>query len=398
MRILSNDYASNVPDNPSVGHGGPAQFAAGFSDFVSSRGHKWIGVYLRPGECPDGTAPFEVSGTAGSRSYVSFVFSRPHLQAFMQSRKHIDARAWFGPQIASLRELIREHRPEVLFLNGFSVFAWALMEAARLEGLPIVIQHAGIAQVEFEMYRHLYSSVARRAVLKMEQEIVQAATKQVFLNAFSRDAFCRRVAPVPKAQSAIIPLPFQKHFLAKVPKARGKKGGSFVIGCVARWDRIKNHDAFLRLAKEAGRRGLDWTFRAVTKIPDTAVQKRFKDAYRKTVDIVPPMPSAELLGFYRSVDLLVLPSHFDVSPTVVMEAALQGKTTVISPNVGWVSEYRANGLRGAVVDFSDEAEAVDRMQALLKKSPSVRFRRMVRVAHAPARVFATYLRLFRSVI
>lgn len=398
MRILSNDYASNVPAATVVGHGGPAQFAGAFSDFAAARGHAWIGIVLRAGEAADGETGFRVEAASGKKTYYAFTYPRPHLQAFMESRKAVDPRVRFAPQIEAVRALIREAAPDLLFLNGFSVFAWMLMEAARLEGLPVVTQHAGIAQVEFEVYKHLYSLAARRAVLRMEQEIVEVASKQVFLNAFSRAAYAERVAPVPKAQSVIIPLPYQKRFLAKAPARRGKaKADAPVIGCVARWDRIKNHDAFFRLAKEAGRRKLGWTFRAVTKIPETAVQKRFKDAYRKAIEIVPPMPPAELLGFYRSVDLLVLPSHFDVSPTVVMEASLQGKTTAISPTVGWVSEYRANGLGGAIIDFSDETAALDRIRVLLKKEPSARFRRMVRAEHAPARVFAAYLRLFRSI-
>jgi glycosyltransferase involved in cell wall biosynthesis len=399
MRILSNDYASNVPADEAFGHGGPALFAGAFSDFVAGRGHAWVGIVLRAGEAEDGETSFREEAVSGAKTYLAFTYPRPHLQAFMTSRRALDPRIWFAPQIDALRKLIRHAQPDILFLNGFSVFAWMILEAARLEGLPVVSQHAGIARVEFEVYKHLYSAAARGAVLKMEQEIVQVAAKQVFLNAFSRDAFCKRVAPVPKAQSVIIPLPYQKRFLAKAPALRREKGeGSVVIGCVARWDRIKNLDAFLRLAKEAGRRGLGWKFRAVTKIPETKIQKRFKDAFRKTIEIVPPMPPEELLGFYRSVDLLVLPSKFDVSPTVVMEAALQGKTTAISPTVGWVSEYRAHGLRAAVIDFSDESKALDRLRALLKKAPSQPFLRKVRVDHAPARVFAAYLRLFRSVI
>lgn len=319
----------------------------------------------------------------------------------MESSKPVDPRVWFAPQIASLRRLIRRTRPEVLFLNGFSVFAWQLLEAAKLEGLPIVIQHAGISQVEFEQYKHLYTHAARMSVLRMERDIVDAATKQVFLNEFSREAFRTRVAPVPDAQAVIIPLPYQEIFSRQHPASRTKKSGSdktTVIGCVARWDRIKNHNAILRVAEEAKRQGLNWSFRSVTKIPDTQIQLRFKNAYRKAIEVVAPMTPADLMDFYRSIDLLVLPSHFDVSPTVVMEAALMGKPTLISPNVGWISEYLQNGLTEWVIDYEEAERVVKRIGRLLRKPSPTNFRESIRIRHKPEKVFKAYLRLFNSVI
>ncbi len=54
MKILSNDYGSNVPGDKALGHGGPAQFAGAFSDFAAGRGHGWAGVVLRAAETADG--------------------------------------------------------------------------------------------------------------------------------------------------------------------------------------------------------------------------------------------------------------------------------------------------------------------------------------------------------
>ncbi|MEI7512321.1 MAG: glycosyltransferase family 4 protein [Candidatus Uhrbacteria bacterium] len=395
MKILSNEYLSNLPSGSKVASGGPAHFSHAFSDFLNENGHEWIGI-IHQGNDGEKTNTIKKAGIMGKDFYI-FSYPHTHRHAFMSSKKKLDPREWFAPQIESLRRLIRRAKPDMLFLNGYSVFAWKLLEAARLEGLPIVIQHAGIAQVEFEQYKDLYTRAARMAVLQMEQDIVEAATKQVFLNEFSRDAFCERVAKVPEHQAVVIPLPYQEIF-ATHASTKKSAGSEIVIGCVARWDRIKNHQAILRLALEAKKQGLDWHFRSVTKIPETKVHIRFKNSYRKEIEVVAPMSTQDLIKFYKSVDLLVLPSNFDVSPTVVMEAALQYRPTLISKNVGWVSEYRASGIEDWIMDFSDEKKLVQRLHTLLQKPFPLKFRNMVLLKHDPKKVFGMYVKLFSSVV
>ncbi len=398
MKILSNEYLANLPKDFRVAPGGPAHFAHAFSDFIIKQKHEWIGV-IHQGNHTGKTSVLK-KDHAGRKTFYLFSYPHLHRSSFMNSKKRIDPRVWFGPQIKSLQLLIRRVKPDALFLNGFSVFAWQLLEAARLEKLPIVIQHAGISQVEFEQYKHLYTKAARMSVLEMERDIVDAASKQVFLNAFSRDAFCERVRQVPVKQAVIIPLPYQKLFTRVVSSKKIERASSskVIIGCVARWDRIKNHGALVRIAEEAKKQGLDWYFRSVTRIPESSVHLRLKKAYRSLIEVVAPMQPKDLINFYNSVDLLVLPSNFDVSPTVVMEAALQKKATLISPNVGWVSEYNACGMKDWVVDFSDAENVVRRIKKLLKKPLPSRFRNQVRNKHNPAKVFATYLKLINSVI
>ncbi|MEO5927358.1 MAG: glycosyltransferase family 4 protein [Patescibacteria group bacterium] len=398
MRILSNDYLTNLPAASHAASGGPAGFARTFSSYLAAHGHAWIGV-VHQHKQKDETA-VRKTATAHNAEYYSFTRQKNHSSTFLQSTKAIDPRVWFSVQIEALRKLIRRVQPDLLFLNGFSLYAWELLEAARLEEIPIVIQHAGILQVEVEQYKDMFPAPARKAMLQMEREIVEAASAQVFLNEFSHDAFCARVANVPPEQAVFIPLPYNEQFITKeAPSSiKQRKGGPTVIGSVARWDRIKNHQAILALAQEAKRQGLDWSFRCVTKIPDTPVKRQFKKRYAKTIEVVAPMPPADLSRFYASSDILILPSHFDVSPTVVMEAALLNRGTLISPTVGWVSEYQACGLNDWIIDFTHPAEVVTRIHTLLARTSIKRFQTSIKKHHAPSTVFAAYLRLFSSVI
>lgn len=395
MKILSNDYRSNLPTESSVAHGGPANFARAFSAHAVKRGHAWVGLI----ESTHQAKTTKITRTSGStkKIYYTCQLSISRYRPFLTLPKKQDSRIWFKEEIATVREFIQRINPDVVFLNGFSVCTWILMEAASQEGLPIVIQHAGIARVEFEQYKHLYSLAGRKMMLAMEQDIVKAATTQVFLNNHSRDAFSLFVAPTPANKSLIIPLPYDETY-ARRALALKKKGVArtqeIIIGCVARWDRIKNHRAVLAIAREAAKQGLPWTFRSVTRVPETSFDHTFKTAYRRTINVIPPMPQEELLSFYDSVDLMILPSHFDVSPGVVMEAALAGKPTLISTGVGWNSEYMEFGLKDWIADFSDPKRIVRTIKQHLKKPLSPRFQTMVRTKHAPNTVFTAYLRAF----
>lgn len=402
MKILSNDYRSNLPGMSKVAHGGPANFTRVFSTYVSDHGHEWIGLVQDLHE--GAKTAVKKQAVVDKKSYYNCSFDTKHYQHILHVEKKIDPRDWFAPQIKAIRQFIRRVQPDLLYLGGYSLYAWMLLEAAHQEGLPITIQHSGISKTEFDQYKHLYSRAGRAIMLDMEREVAQFAAKQVFLNAYSRDYFCAEVAPVPEKQAMIIPLPYLESF-AKQASAKKRKSGQLLsaskaltIGCVARWDRIKNHKALLDLARAAKREKLPWTFKSITTIPNTTVQKTFKDAYRKHIEVLPPVEQAQLVPFYQSVDLLVLPSKFDVSPTVVMEAALMGKPTLISNTVGWTSEYRAAGLGDWIVDFKDGKKAVQTMKKLLKKPVPDAFRKHVLAKHKPERVFAAYLKLFASVI
>lgn len=400
MTILSNDYPSNLPNSTKIAHGGTANFASAFSAYVEKSGHAWVGIVRQDSKVSRVTR-IRAMGARGNRSYFKAYLPGSRVGTLLTRDSRVRLEEYFSEELVAMSAFVRRTRPDVVFLNGYDIHAWMLLCAASRVGVPVVVQHAGIARIEFSLYRHLYSRAGMAMMLEIERDIVRRATTEVFLNEYSRDTFASVVAPVPPRQATVIPLPFLGAFDAKHSvraRATVAREGRLTVGCVARWDRIKNHKALFAVAKEAKRLGLPWTFRAVTRIPDTAFDRRFKDAYRRLIEVVDPMPQAELSEFYRSADLMVLPSVFDVSPTVVMEAALEGRPTLISPGVGWNSEYRACGMEEWIVDFSDPVAVVRRLLQLGKGRPPVKFARMVRAKHAPDVVFERYLRTFSSAI
>lgn len=398
MRILSNDYLANLPNATKVAHGGPANFARHFSAFTIAAGHEWIGFIQRSTQGEK--TLFRTALTLAHREYKSCFFPSAHMVTFFKLKQTKDLQLFFSNEIACLQRLIRESKPDILFLNGYSLCSWIMLQAASREHLPIVTLHAGIAAIENEIYKHLYSTEARLMLLEMEQDIVRYSSKQVFLNEFSYRVFCERVLAVPKAQAAIIPLPYEAKEWQKIPTTDNKlhTQAEVRIGCVARWDRIKNHAAILDLAREAQKQQLPWHFESVTIVPKTKLFQRFKKEYQKRITVVPPMDRDALMAFYKRMDLLILPSRFDVSPTVVMEAAGAGKSTLISPTVGWVNEYKKCKLQNWIIDFDDPVAVVKRLKKLIQQPSIQMFQDSIRRSHAPTLVFQEYLHLFTDLV
>ncbi len=400
MRILSNDYLSNVVSHVGVAHGGPAHFAQSFSEYVVKvADSEWIGLVQDRRRV---RTRYFVRRMPSMDKRIYYGFSTPseRLERFAKEvAGTIDPEIWFAEELRQIRCLMKKTRPDVLFLNGFSLYAWLLLCAAKEEGLPIVIQHAGIAKKEFDQYKHLYTPAFRKVMLRMERDIPRWASKQIFLNEYSRAAFESVVGRVPAQKSTVIPLPYNKLFTGSGIAPHKKAGHKDVrIGCVARWDRIKKHEAVLHLAKMLKVQHPTWEVLSVTRIPSSSQFADFKHEYRSTVTVCDPMSSKDLKKFYQSVDLLILPSHFDVSPGVVMEAALCGVGTLISPSVGWVSAYTEAGLGDWVVDFTDPQRVIQTVEKLLKQGYPSTFTRYLLENNAPKHVFRKYMEVFSSVI
>lgn len=392
MIIFSNDYLANF-SNKKLATGGPARFAKEFSDFAVNNGHKWVGLYLT---AQKGAKLRLSTKKINDKIFWQIVVNGRMYVKITKAKKNFDVKNELQPIIDQVAELISKSAADIVFLNGFSVFNWMIMQAAHDIGKKIVIQHAGIWTKEVNMYKHFFSLWGRRIVLQMEKDISDCADCQVFLNDFSRNVYNKLVNKASAAKSRIIPLPFlgRKHAQVKMKKINPRQ--SIKIGIVARWDRIKNQEAVLDLAKEICRQKLNWQIYSITKIPETKKFLTFKKQYRQFVKVIAPMKYTELPKFYRKMDLMILPSHFDVSPNVVLEAAREGVATVISPNVGWVTEYKKNGYAGLITDFSKPGLVVEKIKKIINGGKTEKLLNSLLHKHEKNKIFNQYLRLFEE--
>ena len=385
MIILSNDYPSSIPDSDAVPNGGTARFARDFSQAVAASGNTWVGILWDDKE---------KIIDHGNIKHATLLKTTSSTNAFLLSEEYIDPYEHFAGDISRIVNIMQELKVTSVFLNGAYTFTWILYAAAKKVGIPCVTQHAGVFAVEVEQRPGGFSAMGIKHSFQMVADITEYSSHNIFLNEFSYEKF-KELSTGVITNPSVIPLPYgdgsyPHHFSVK-------NSETLSLGCVARWDAIKNHEAIVALADEIQAQGLPWNISVVTSIPETPVKAELKKHYREVVSIIEPMNTDMLMQYYAKNDIMILPSHFDVSPTVVLEALSAGVPTLISNNVGWCSEYEMAGMNEWIADFSDAKKCVEQIKTILaqKEWTAVsEFSKMAAERHKSEAIYAKYLTLF----
>ncbi len=398
MRILTNGFPTNLPDSETISQGGPANFARLFLNHIiaSHLDHQWAGVVMErnPHVCD-----IKRIFTSNYRRYFRLDVTAQSLRDITKAARASDPEHILAKPINLLVKLMQEEKPDVVFLNGFGVLNWMLLKAAEKTGIPVVIQHAGIWTKELAVHEDLYSAHGRAMMEQMEKDSTRIAAVEIFLNRWSRDYYRLHVAAGDLRKTEVVPLPFDFSMFRALSAQKDTslfrfKKNEKHIGIIARWDDIKNHDAIVAIAQEARKRNLPWRFHAVVEIPEKLQSSKKAREYKEYVTVVDPLNRTGVSDFCRSVDMLFLPSLFDVSPTVVLEAIALDTPIAISPNVGYVQDFLETGAEEWVIDVSDIEQATNALSCIMgREMPDALKKRLFEI-HDHRKVFARYLELF----
>jgi len=393
MRILSPEYASNLPGSTKYMKGGTERFARDFSAFLVEQGHTWIGVLQG---IAAQTAAWEACGEDEGKQFFC-IGSRTIASAAFESMTSVEEVAQaFEPEISNFREMLREVKPDVVFLNGFIPYSWFLLRAASEEGIPISFQHAGILAKEMSCYPDFYSESSFHVMKLLERNATEVAAANIFLNEHSKNACMELVRPVSIKGVSILPLPHAGwSYRDSAPRVSEERS----LGVVARWDRIKNHRAVLRLAKEIQNQALPWTITAVTTVPATNKNLEFKKEYKSFIQVLAPMDHGALRVFYKEQDVCLLPSLFETAGGVVAEALAEGTPTLISEGVGWVDEYHETGMDSWIADFTNPKQVVATLKEHFSRAAwpeTARLASHIQKHHDPKKIFTEYVSIFNN--
>lgn len=304
--------------------------------------------------------------------------------------------------VDKLTALLKELKPDVFFLNGFVTLFYIIMVAVSRAGIPIVAAHHGIWSKETDAIQKmtkLFSPAALRVRKNLEAQVVRLSKKDIFLNKMSLKEYSRLVAPVPAKQQALISLPYNPLYLnAKLPPAKKVNPDKMIrIGMVGRWDAIKNFPAYIALAKEAKRQGLPWEFCAVTGFVPSPWLDEYRPDFDKYITRLDPMTPAKLKKFYQTLDMLVMPSHFETFGGVAMEAMLQNKPVLLSPTVGWSEKLREHGLINWIISFDDPKKVITRIRSVVQEHPPKALISDIIKYNHHEYIFKQYMKIFKEV-
>ncbi|TAK05532.1 glycosyltransferase [Patescibacteria group bacterium] len=255
--------------------------------------------------------------------------------------------------VETAKEVLRREVPDVVLLNGTYYAPWILATAAQELGIPTVLRYAGVLQREINPKAGYFT---RRRLLAYERWIASMADAIIYPSSLCRSVVETDILGRPATHGTVIPNPVEAHGqLARRP------AGRYTIAAVGRWSRIKNFQAFVALHENllAER----WPHRAVLV---TSYRER-KFHVPETIERTDPMSHEDLQKFFRSVHLLVVPSHFETFCNVAAEALVLGTSVLVSENVGFSEILRKAGLgRMVIKNFDDPARVVTAVKRLAK--------------------------------
>jgi glycosyltransferase involved in cell wall biosynthesis len=115
------------------------------------------------------------------------------------------------------------------------------------------------------------------------------------------------------------------------------------------------------------------------------------------MDVRPAMNTPQLRAFYRAVDLIVVPSHFETFSNVAAEAILLGTSVLVSEQVGFADILKAAGLKRMVIpSFEDPTLVAAAIKKIAKAKLTAKERTAVARLIDPQRVHDRLLRVLRS--
>ena len=252
--------------------------------------------------------------------------------------------------IETAKNILRQQAPDVLLVNGTYSTPWILAQAAKELGIPIVLRYAGVLQKEVS---HKSFWVKKR-LLAHEKWLASSAAAIIYPSKICQHIVETEIIGSPAKYSVVIPNP-----ATTIKSLTHRNTGRFTIAAIGRWSRIKNFQAFIALHKEL--LAEEWPHRAIM------VTSHWDEKFGipETVERKTQMDQNDLFDFYRSVDLLVVTSHFETFCNVAAEALASGTQVLVSKNVGFSEILIKAGLKRMVVESFDDpvkvAEAVKRL-------------------------------------
>lgn len=260
----------------------------------------------------------------------------------------------WNPLIETAKMILRQEQPDIVLVNGTYYAPWILAKAAEELGIPVVLRYAGVLRRETSHY----SFFVRRRLLLHERWLAEMANSVIFPSTLCKKVVEDEILGHAVQLGTVIPNPAK----AKGSRGRRKAGRRFAMAVVGRWTRIKNFQAFIRLHNQLLHER--WAHRAimVTSYWDE------KFGIPGTVERKDAMSQENLCKFYKSIDLLIVPSHFETFSNVAAEALINGTSVLVSEQVGFAEVLRKAGLgRMVIPSFDDPVRVAAAVKRLAKK-------------------------------
>ncbi|MFA5946830.1 MAG: glycosyltransferase [Patescibacteria group bacterium] len=288
--------------------------------------------------------------------------------------------------IETTKNILRKEAPDIVLINGTYSAPWILAQAAQELGIPMVLRYAGVLQKEVGNKGYF----VRRRLLTYEQSIVSAANAIIFPSTLCRKVVEHEIVHRSVKKGIVIPNPVSH--VGTVHQKHSRKA-RFTMAAIGRWSAIKNFQAFLALHDALQEE--QWPHRAI--MVTSFWDERF--GISETIERKDPMNQEDLQTFYQSLDLLVVPSHFETFCNVAAEALVHGCSVLVSENIGIADVLRKAGLdRMVIKSFADPAVVVAAVKRLSKTKLSTKEHKLIVKLLDPQEIHEGIVRVLNQVL
>lgn len=264
-----------------------------------------------------------------------------------------------------LARIIRQRDVRLVYINGPRTLVTGVL-AARLTGRPSLF--------------HLHMTMTRRTDLFVATRAAQRATRIIACSQTAAAALIEQARHLePKTQVIYSPVRQPVHPSpegAAVEAARRRSGGAAVLGLVGRITPGKGHHVLLEAAARLAARGRDVELVIVgAPDPNCAEDEAYLARLRSLARARGLESQVRWTGYqtdpdpyYRTFDVLVMPSVVREGLGLVALEAMQWGVPVVGSRLGGILEIVKDGVNGLLFASGDSTALAETLDRLLRDS------------------------------
>lgn len=289
-----------------------------------------------------------------------------------------DIKRAYEPIIRAYRQIIAAEQPDLILINGTYLLPWCLLWAAQAAGLPIVLHYHGVLTKETDHYR----APAARLFRAMERQFNRPGVHCLFPSQLAKDTVEREVFKSRIKNYTILPNPIPEYFFTAPPAARS--GQKIKVGIVTRWTKIKNPEFIAKLARYNARVKGNL---ALTVVTDAPRQSPLCAKLRCLVSFRRPVDNKKLADFYKTMDIVICPSHFETYGNVAQEALASGTPALVGKRMGVAETLAKLKLNHLITSFRSAPAVYNKICALAKTSINPQIRSRLQAEYTPKKIY-----------
>jgi hypothetical protein len=281
---------------------------------------------------------------------------------------------------------IKRENPDIILINGTYFMPWCLLLASEREGVPAVLHYHGVLTKETQNWK----KHARKIFLEMEKSFDKKKLFYIFPSKITKDVVEKEVFFHKIKKYTILPNPVPEHFFLGTGKPKNKN-----IGIVSRWSRIKNVRFYEELAEYNYKNGNKFVVNIITDL--SVDSKRYK-SLSKLVKFHKPKTNKNLASFYRKMDVIISPSHFETYGNVAKESVASGTPAIVNPNMGVAETFQSLGLNNWVIDFNSVKLVYQKIEDTMGEFVKKDIRDKMRELYVPPKIFDEMISILTNAV